>query len=67
MRAYLLLSVARLLQYTARRGAQPPDRDDARPAPLNHSRSTKPPPRQNTCRSNRINEPGAMMRKRIGK
>ena len=25
------------------------------------------PPRQNTCRSNRINEPGAMMRERIGK
>jgi hypothetical protein len=25
------------------------------------------PPCQNTCRSNRINEPGAMMRKRIGK
>src|SRR5258706_16170276 len=25
------------------------------------------PPRQNTCRSNTIDEPGAMMRKRIGK
>ena len=43
MRAYLLLSVARLLQYTARLGAQP-DGDDARAAPLNHSGSTKPLP-----------------------
>jgi hypothetical protein len=25
------------------------------------------PPRQNTCRPDRIHEPGAMMRKRIGK
>ena len=25
------------------------------------------PPRQNTCRSNTIDEPGAMMRRRIGK
>ncbi|SAL64181.1 PAS domain S-box protein [Caballeronia humi] len=38
-----MLSAVRLLRYTSSLGAQP-DGDDARPAPLNYSSSTKPQP-----------------------